>query len=325
MPSDYKRVLDAAQIAEAEGVTSIQRSWRRHVADPRGFLDVPKHEARYRPVDQRVHDWGDVYAHPADPRLELTDVSDQARRCMDCGIVLPLRNCRMPAGQPDSGMERPGAPQPLGRGQRPVARHQQFSRVHRYGVPGAVRGGVCAVDLRTDYGRLGHHQAHREDNRAPVLGRRLHPARTTRGTHGKSVAVVGSGPAGLAAAQQLTRAGHDVTVYERDDRLGGLLRYGIPEYKLQKSDIDRRIGQMEAEGTRFVVNCGGGTDISVSDLRAKHDAVVLAIGAMTARDNPVPGRDLNGVHLAMEHLVPANRECEGDGPSPITAAGGKHV
>ena len=113
-------------------------------------------------------------------------------------------------------------------------------------------------------------------------------------------------------------------VYERDDRLGGLLRYGIPEYKLPKADIDRRIAQMSAEGTDFVVNCDVGTDLSVEELRDRHDAVVLAIGAMEARDNPVPGRDLKGVHLAMEHLVAANRECEGDGPSPITAAG-KHV
>jgi glutamate synthase (NADPH/NADH) small chain len=141
---------------------------------------------------------------------------------------------------------------------------------------------------------------------------------------GKSVAVVGSGPAGLAAAQQLTRAGHHVTVYERDDRLGGLLRYGIPEYKLEKAGLNQRLTQMRAEGTRFVTDCEVGMDMSVDALRDQHDAVVLAVGALRARDNDVEGRHLNGVHLAMEHLVPANKECEGDGPSSISAAG-KHV
>ena len=141
---------------------------------------------------------------------------------------------------------------------------------------------------------------------------------------GKNVAVVGSGPAGLAAAQQLTRAGHHVTVYERDDRLGGLLRYGIPEYKLEKDTLNQRLTQMRAEGTRFVTDCEVGVDLSVDELRSRFDAVVLAVGALQGRDTEVEGRHLHGVHLAMEHLVPANRECEGDGPSHLSAAG-KHV
>ena len=141
---------------------------------------------------------------------------------------------------------------------------------------------------------------------------------------GKRVAVVGFGPAGLAAAQQLTRAGHHVTVYERDDRLGGLMRYGIPEYKLEKATLNQRLAQMRVEGTRFVTECEVGVDLTVEQLREQHDAVVLAVGALRARDNEVEGRHLDGVHLAMEHLVPANRECEGDGPSPLSAKG-KHV
>ena len=141
---------------------------------------------------------------------------------------------------------------------------------------------------------------------------------------GKRVAVVGSGPAGLAAAQQLTRAGHHVTVHERDDRLGGLMRYGIPEYKLEKATLNQRLAQMRVEGTRFVTECEVGVDLTVEQLREQHDAVVLAVGALRARDNEVEGRHLDGVHLAMEHLVPANRECEGDGPSPLSAKG-KHV
>jgi glutamate synthase (NADPH) small chain len=128
----------------------------------------------------------------------------------------------------------------------------------------------------------------------------------------------------LAAAQHLTRAGHHVTVYERDDRLGGLLRYGIPEYKLEKTVLNQRLAQMRAEGTRFVTECEVGVDLQVDELRTRFDAVVLAVGALRSRDNEVEGRHLNGVHLAMDHLVPANKECEGDGPSPISAAG-KHV
>jgi glutamate synthase (NADPH/NADH) small chain len=142
---------------------------------------------------------------------------------------------------------------------------------------------------------------------------------------GKRVAVIGSGPSGLAAAQQLTRAGHEVTVYESADRIGGLLRYGIPEFKMEKRHLDRRLGQMEAEGTRFVTGVHVGTDLSVEQLRAGFDAIVLATGATVPRDLPVPGRDLTGIYSAMEYLVPANRVQLGDfDSSPIDAAG-KHV
>ena len=138
---------------------------------------------------------------------------------------------------------------------------------------------------------------------------------------GKSVAVVGSGPAGLAAAQQLTRAGHHVTVYERDDRLGGLMRYGIPEYKLEKATLNQRLAQMRAEGTRFVTDCEVGVDLSVEQLRepARRGGAGgrRAAGPRQRRRGP----HLNGVHLAMEHLVPANKECEGDGPSPSVGEG----
>jgi glutamate synthase (NADPH/NADH) small chain len=143
---------------------------------------------------------------------------------------------------------------------------------------------------------------------------------------GRSVGVVGSGPAGLAAAQQLARAGHAVTVYERDDELGGLLRYGIPDFKIEKHHIDRRLTQLRAEGVGFVTNCAVGVDLTVEDLRARHDAVLLAAGALAGRDVPdTPGRQLAGVHLAMEHLVPANRVVAGkQATAPIDAAG-KHV
>uniref|UniRef100_UPI000368FA9E glutamate synthase subunit beta n=1 Tax=Saccharomonospora saliphila TaxID=369829 RepID=UPI000368FA9E len=130
---------------------------------------------------------------------------------------------------------------------------------------------------------------------------------------------------GLAAAQQLTRAGHDVTVFERDDRLGGLLRYGIPEFKMEKKTLDRRLAQLRREGTTFVTGCEVGVDVTVEQLRERFDAVVLAVGALRGRDDTTtPGRGLAGIHLAMEHLVGANRFCEGDGPPAVDAAG-KHV
>jgi len=138
---------------------------------------------------------------------------------------------------------------------------------------------------------------------------------------GKTVAIVGSGPAGLAAAQQLTRAGHTVAVYERDDRLGGLLRYGIPDFKLEKHHIDRRIEQMKAEGTRFRTSSNVGVDIGWDELLARYDAVCLATGALQPRDLNIPGRELAGVHFAMEYLELSNREQAGDGANPISANG----
>ena len=155
----------------------------------------------------------------------------------------------------------------------------------------------------------------------------LPPERLT----GKKVAVVGSGPAGLAAAQQLTRAGHTVTVFERDDRIGGLLRYGIPEFKMEKRHIDRRLAQMEAEGTAFRAGVNVGVDITAEQLRAEFDAVVLAGGATAWRDLPIPGRELDGIHQAMEYLPWANRVQQGDpvvgddGEPPITAKGKKVI
>ncbi|MCW2701452.1 MAG: gltD, partial [Blastococcus sp.] len=146
---------------------------------------------------------------------------------------------------------------------------------------------------------------------------------------GKKVAVIGSGPAGLAAAQQLTRAGHDVTVYERADRVGGLLRYGIPEFKMEKALLDRRLDQMRAEGTRFVtgveVGGSGENDLSTEQLRADFDAVVLAGGATIGRDLPAPGRELTGIHLAMEYLPYGNLQALGELDDPPINARGKHV
>jgi glutamate synthase (NADPH/NADH) small chain len=142
---------------------------------------------------------------------------------------------------------------------------------------------------------------------------------------GKTVAVVGSGPAGLAAAQQLTRAGHTVAVFERDDRIGGLLRYGIPDFKMEKHHIDRRVAQMEAEGTRFRPGVAIGTDISWEDLRRRYDAVIIATGAAKPRDLEVPGRELSGVHFAMDYLTQSNRVVAGEWITEQIIADGKHV
>jgi glutamate synthase (NADPH/NADH) small chain len=144
---------------------------------------------------------------------------------------------------------------------------------------------------------------------------------------GKTVAVVGSGPAGLAAAQQLARAGHQVTVFERADRIGGLLRYGIPEFKMEKRVLDRRLAQMEAEGVRFVVGAHVGVDRPAETLRREFDALVLCGGACAPRDLPIPGRELDGVHFAMDYLTPQNRRCEGDRvpDEALVSAQGKRV
>jgi glutamate synthase (NADPH/NADH) small chain len=294
------------------------------VADPTGFLKVAKIEAAKRPVDERVGDWREVYERQ-DPQERAGEVSQQARRCMDCGIpfchsgtagcplgnLIPEWNDLVRRGRWDAASDRLHAtnnfPEFTGRLCPAPCEAACVLSIAEETTGGAVtikRIEQAIVDHGWMYGII-------EPQPAAI-------------STGKSVAVVGSGPAGLAAAQQLTRAGHDVTVYERDDRLGGLMRYGIPEYKLEKATLNQRLAQMRAEGTRFVTDCEVGVDLSVEALRAQHDAVVLAVGALRARDNDVEGRDLAGVHLAMDHLVAANRECEGDGDSPLSAKD-KHV
>jgi len=294
------------------------------VADPTGFLKVAKIEAAKRPVDERVGDWREVYERQ-DPNERAGEVSQQARRCMDCGIpfchsgtagcplgnLIPEWNDLVRRGRWDAASDRLHAtnnfPEFTGRLCPAPCEAACVLSIADEETGGAVtikRIEQAIVDHGWMYGII-------EPQPAAI-------------STGKSVAVVGSGPAGLAAAQQLTRAGHDVTVYERDDRLGGLMRYGIPEYKLEKSTLNQRLAQMRAEGTRFVTDCEVGVDLSVEALHAQHDAVVLAVGALRARDNDVEGRDLAGVHLAMDHLVAANKECEGDGASPLSAKD-KHV
>ncbi|HME50368.1 glutamate synthase subunit beta [Mycobacterium sp.] len=294
------------------------------MADPTGFLKVPKVEAAKRPVDERVGDWREVYERQ-DPQQRAGEVSQQARRCMDCGIPF----CHSGTAGCPLGNLIPEWNDLVRRGRWDAASERLHATNNFPEFTGRLCPAPCEAACVLSIGE--------EKTGGSVTIKRIEqtiadhawmegvvePQPAAIGT-GKSVAVVGSGPAGLAAAQQLTRAGHRITVYERDDRLGGLLRYGIPEYKMEKSVLNHRLAQMRSEGTRFVTDCEVGVHISVEALRAQHEAVVLAVGALRARDYDVEGRHLKGVHLAMEHLVPANRECEGDGPSPISAKG-RHV
>ncbi|RDI21137.1 glutamate synthase (NADH) small subunit [Rhodococcus sp. AG1013] len=295
------------------------------MADPQGFLHVTKQEARKRPVEERVHDWREVYeSQSAEERAR--EVSEQASRCMDCGIpfchsgsagcplgnLIPEWNDLVRRGRWGAAADRLHAtnnfPEFTGRvcpAPCEAACVLSLADTHTTGSVTIKRIEQAIADAAWEKGAVG-----------PVL--------SAIGT-GRHIAVVGSGPAGLAAAQQLTRVGHEVTVYERDDRLGGLLRYGIPEFKLEKAVVDQRLTQMRVEGTHFVTEVEVGIDLPVSALRERYEAVVLATGALQARDNrDVVGRELDGVHLAMEYLVASNHECEGDGPTPISARG-KHV
>jgi glutamate synthase (NADPH/NADH) small chain len=285
------------------------------VADPKGFLKTQKRElpAR-RPVPIRLMDWKEVYE--AGDKATLVR---QAGRCMDCGIPFCHQGCPL-------GNLIPEWNDLTWRGDG----REAIERLHTTNNFPEFTGRLCPAPCESSC-VLGINQpavtiknvevsiideAFDQGWVTPLAPERL---------SGKTVAVVGSGPAGLAAAQQLTRAGHTVAVYERDEKIGGLLRYGIPDFKMEKHHIDRRLEQMEAEGTRFRPGVNIGTDISWNELRERYDAVVIATGAMVPRDLPVPGRDLYGVHFAMEYLTQANRVVDGiDVPEQITAEG-KHV
>ncbi len=298
------------------------------MADPSGFLKSARKDATKRPIRDRLSDWHEVYAD-LDAAERDRQVRTQASRCMDCGIpfchsgtagcplgnLIPEWNDLVRAGDWSAASERLHA----------TNNFPEFT--------GKLCPAPCETACVLSISPLSEGPVTIKRVEATIAEvsweKDLVQPRQSAVASGRRVAVVGSGPAGLAAAQQLTRAGHEVTVYERDDRLGGLLRYGIPEFKMEKKGLDRRLAQLRAEGTRFVTGCevggSGPGDLSVEALRSSHDAVVLAVGALRGRDAPeVPGRSLAGVHLAMDHLVPANKECEGDGPTSISAAG-KHV
>ncbi len=285
--------------------------------DPRGFLKHGRSVAGRRPVDVRIQDWREVYQpFPAERTRE------QATRCMDCGIPF----CHSVSAGCPLGNRIPDWNDLVRRDDWRDAIEQLHATNNFPEFTGrlcpAPCEAACVLGIADSPVAIKQVEVDIID-RAFAQGW-VSPQRPVRPT-GRRIAVVGSGPAGLAAAQQLTRAGHDVTVYERDDALGGLCRYGIPDFKMEKLHIDRRLEQMAAEGTRFVVSCEVGVDLTVAELRADCDAVVLAAGAPVGRDLPIPGRDLAGVHLAMEHLVPANRVVAGRLEATPISARGKHV
>ncbi len=285
------------------------------MADPKGFLTTPKQLAERRPVDVRLRDWNEVYVE----RSLLPIIGKQAGRCMDCGIPFCHNGCPLGNLIPEwndlayrddwtGAIERLHAtnnfPEFTGRLCPAPCESACVLGINQDAVT-IKNVEVTIIDKAWDRGGV-----------TPQVPERL---------SGKTVAVVGSGPSGLAAAQQLTRAGHTVVVYERADRIGGLLRYGIPEFKMEKRHINRRIEQMRAEGTRFRTGVEVGVDLTGQDLRSRFDAVVIAAGATTARDLPVPGRELNGIHQAMEYLPLANKVQEGDYVDSPISARGKHV
>ncbi|MEU5692612.1 glutamate synthase subunit beta [Actinosynnema sp. NPDC020468] len=294
------------------------------MADPSGFLKHSRADGRKRPATERLADWDEVYADlPAEERSN--QVREQATRCMDCGIPF----CHSGSAGCPLGNLIPEWNDLVRRGDW----EQASDRLHATNNFPEFTGRLCpapceaACVLAISPLSGGAVAIKRVEQAIADTSWEQGYVRPTQAqvSSGRRVAVVGSGPAGLAAAQQLTRAGHAVTVFERDDRLGGLLRYGIPEFKMEKKVLDRRLAQLRKEGTRFVTGCEVGVDLTVEELRSSFDAVVLAVGALRGRDDTTtPGRSLDGIHLAMEHLVPANRACEGDG-APAVDAAGKHV
>jgi len=285
------------------------------MADPKGFLTTPRQTPTRRPVDVRIKDWKEVY----EPQ-EFGDLQKQAGRCMDCGIPFCHNGCPL-------GNLIPEWNDLIWRGEK----REAIDRLHATNNFPEFTGRLCpapcetacVVGINADAVTIKQVELRTiEEAFGAGVVTPLPPDRLT----GKTVAVIGSGPAGLAVAQQLTRAGHTVAVYERADRIGGLLRYGIPEFKMEKSIVDRRLAQMEAEGTRFRAGVNVGVDITGDQLRSKYDAVVLAVGSTNWRDIHVPGRELKGIYQAMEYLPWGNKQGlnELDGAPAINATG-KHV
>jgi glutamate synthase (NADPH/NADH) small chain len=284
------------------------------MADPKGFLTTDRAVPKRRPVVVRIKDWKEVYEEQAFP-----DLQKQAGRCMDCGIPFCHSGCPL-------GNLIPEWNDLIWRGDK----NEAIDRLHATNNFPEFTGRLCPapcetacvvainktavtikqIELRTI------EEAFKDGNVEPMIPDRL---------SGKTVAVIGSGPAGLAAAQQLTRAGHTVAVYDRADKIGGLLRYGIPEFKMEKAILDRRLDQMTKEGTRFRPGVNVGVELTGSQLRTKYDAIVLAVGATQWRDINVPGRELKGIYQAMEFLPWGNRQGLGEVETPEINVSGKHV
>ncbi len=281
-----------------------------------GFMEYPRELPQRRPAAERVNDWFEIYNEFPESKLQV-----QGARCMDCGVPFCHTGCPVNNLIPDwNDLVYQG-------------RHREaLRRLHATNNFPEFTGRICPAPCEAAC-VLGI-------NKPPVTIKQIEKSIIERGfdegwvhpevpSHrtGKRVAVIGSGPAGMAAAQQLCRAGHSVTLYEKADRIGGLLRYGIPNFKLEKHIIDRRMEQMEAEGVEFVTNAHVGVNVAVEDLRRQFDVLLLTGGAEHPRDLPVPGRELKGIHFAMEFLPQQNRRNLGDSVDESTAilATGKHV
>jgi glutamate synthase (NADPH/NADH) small chain len=290
------------------------------MADPKGFLTTPRQSPGRRPVDVRIRDWREVYTEFGTGRLEA-----QAGRCMDCGIPFCHSGCPLGNLIPEwNDLVWRQEWEEAARRLHATNNFPEFTgRLCPAPCESACVLGIAAPNSTGDPVTIKQVEVEIADRAGAEGWLRPRPPAPEALT-GRSVAVVGSGPAGLAAAQQLTRAGHGVTVYERADAPGGLLRYGIPEFKMEKRHLDRRLDQMRAEGTRFRCGVNAGVDVPAAELRESYDAILLAGGATIPRGLPVPGADLAGVHQAMEYLPASNRAVTG-GTAPAISAQGRHV
>lgn len=281
-----------------------------------GFLEIGRKPAPLRPVDERVHDW-----HEVQENVDSGHSRSQAARCMDCGVPFCNNGCPLGNVIPDWNdlVYRDKWEDALVR----LHSTNNFPDFTGLVCPAPCEA-ACVLGINSDPVTI--KQIEWEIVRRGWDEGWVRPMKPEERT-GRSVAVVGSGPAGLAAAQQLSRAGHTVTVFEKSDRVGGLLRYGIPDFKLEKWIVERRVEQMRAEGVLFQTGVRVGVDLSVADLRRGFDAIVLAMGSEKPRDLPIPGRELTGIHFAMEFLPQQNRRGAGDvlDAAEDILATGKHV
>jgi glutamate synthase (NADPH/NADH) small chain len=286
------------------------------VGKPTGFIEIRRSKPHSRPIDVRLRDWQEVYLAESE-----SDMRQQGARCMDCGIPFCHQGCPLGNLIPEWNdlVYR-------NRWQTAIERLHATNNFPEFTgrLCPAPCEGSCVLGINDDPVSIKSIEVAIVDRAFEEGWIRAHPP-TSR--TGRTVAVVGSGPAGLAAADQLNRAGHLVTVFERADRIGGLLRYGIPEFKLEKRWLDRRLALMAQEGVVFRAGLNIGVDVPVAALKRDFDAIVLCGGATAARDLQIPGRNLDGIHFAVDYLTQQNRICEGDSVSSagrITAEG-KHV
>jgi glutamate synthase (NADPH/NADH) small chain len=284
------------------------------MGDPKGFMTTPREMPTRRPVDVRIQDWKEVY----EPQ-PLETLQKQAGRCMDCGIPFCHQGCPL-------GNLIPEWNDLMWRGDK----NEAMARLHATNNFPEFTGRLCPAPCETacvvaiNADAVTIKQVELRIVEEAFANGQVVPLTPDRLT-GKTIAIIGSGPAGMAAAQQLTRVGHTVAVYERAPKIGGLLRYGIPEFKMEKSILDRRIAQMEAEGTRFRAGVEVGTEFTGQQLRSRYDAIVLAVGATQWRDLDVPGREFVGIYQAMEYLPWGNLQALGETSEPLINVQGKHV